>query len=93
MYISILVDMNSTESIKLFKALGEETRFLIVKELLQKELCACEIPSLIGRTQSNTSMHLTKLQDLGLINSRRNGKSIIYSVDNADVIKVMRLIK
>jgi len=82
-----------SKAIKLFKALGEETRFLIIKELLKKELCACEIPSLIGRTQSNTSMHLTKLQDLGFIQSRRNGKMILYSISDKDIEDIMRFIK
>lgn len=89
----MFIDMNRLKAIKLFKLLGEETRFLIIESLLDKELCACEIPKLIGRTQSNTSMHLAKLQDLGLIKSRKEGKRIIYSIDDKDVIKLMGLIK
>ena len=85
--------MKQEKAIKIFKALGEETRFLIIKQLLKNELCACEIPLKIDRTQSNTSMHLSKLQDLGLINSTRNGKSIIYSVVDEDVRTIMRLTK
>ena len=82
-----------TKAIKVFKALGEETRFLIVRALLKKELCACEIPAIIGRTQSNTSMHLSKLQNLGLIKSRRDGKSRLYSIDDNDIKTIMRLVK
>ncbi len=85
--------MKKDKSIKMFKALGEETRFLIIKELLKRKLCACEIPGLIGRTQSNTSMHLSKLQDLGLINSEKNGKRVIYSVVDSDLKKIMEVIK
>lgn len=85
--------MNKLKAVKIFKALGEETRFLIIKELLRTELCACQIPNLIGRTQSNTSMHLAKLQDLGFIKSRRDGKKIIYSVDDKDIKNIMRLVK
>jgi len=85
--------MISANAIKIFKALGEETRFLIIKELLKKELCACEIPSLIGRTQSNTSMHLTKLQDLGFIKSRKKGKMVLYSIEDNNIKTIMGLIK
>ncbi|MDH3352969.1 MAG: metalloregulator ArsR/SmtB family transcription factor [Nanoarchaeota archaeon] len=85
--------MEKNKAIKLFKALGEETRFLIIESLLKGERCACEIPEIIGRTQSNTSMHLAKLLDLGLIKSRRDGKSVFYSVDDEDVKKTMELIK
>ncbi len=84
--------MKQKKSMKIFKALGEETRFLIVKELLKNELRACEIPGKINRTQSNTSMHLAKLQDWGLIKSVRKGKSIIYSIGDNDLRKIMELI-
>ena len=81
--------MIQSKAIKIFKTLGEETRFLIIKELLKNELCACEIPSLIGRTQNNTSMHLTKLQDLGFIKSRRKGKMVLYSINDKDIKTIM----
>lgn len=85
--------MNEKTALAMFKALGEETRFLIIKALLEKERCACELPVIIARTQSNTSMHLAKLQDLGLISSRRDGKQIIYSLHNTDVKQLMEMIQ
>lgn len=45
----------------LFKAMGEETKFLILKILAEKRHCACDLNKIIKRTQSNTSMHLSKL--------------------------------
>ena len=77
----------------LFKALGEETKQLILQELLKKELCACEIPSLIKRTQSNTSMHLAKLSAWGIIAHRREGKKILYSLKDKRVKDAFRLLK
>jgi len=77
----------------LFKALGEDTKFLILKLLLDGELCACNIPSRIKRTQSNTSMHLAKLLEWGLIKSRRDGKMMLYSIRDKKVNKAFKLIK
>jgi ArsR family transcriptional regulator len=77
----------------LFKALGEETKFLILSSLLEKEMCACEIPSKIKRTQSNTSMHLSKLIAWDIIKSRREGKSIIYSIKDKRVSKAFKLLE
>ncbi len=85
--------MRKSKAIKIFKVLGEETRFLIIKELLKKELCACEIPFLIGRTQTNTSMHLGKLQDLGFVKSRKRGRMVLYTIKDKDIEDIMRLIK
>ncbi len=81
------------ENINLFKALGEETKHQILKILLSKEMCACEIPPKIKRTQSNTSMHLAKLQDWNLIQSRREGKKIIYSLKDKRILKIFKVIK
>ena len=77
----------------LFKAMGEETTCLILKSLLNGEVCACEIPSKINRTQSNTSMHLAKLLDWDLIQSRRNGKMIIYTIKDNRIHKAFKLMK
>ena len=81
------------KDIYLFKALGEETKHKILKLLLKRELCACKIPLKIGRTQSNTSMHLTKLQEWGLIQSRREGKKILYSIRNKRIYDILKIVK
>ena len=96
--ISIPIDM--TSNISLFKALGEETSYRIIVLLTQRgtsanqpvEYCACEIPSLIKRTQSNTSMHLTKLQEWGIIKSRREGKRIIYSIKDKKIGMIFKVL-
>ena len=75
----------------LFRAMGEETKFLILKTLLTGEMCACEIPTAIKRTQSNTSMHLAKLMEWGLIKPRREGKWIYYSIKDKRIIDAFKL--
>jgi ArsR family transcriptional regulator, lead/cadmium/zinc/bismuth-responsive transcriptional repressor len=80
------------KDIYLFKAMGEETKHRILKLLLKGELCACKIPSKIGRTQSNTSMHLTKLLEWKLIQSRRDGKKILYTIKDKKVFNLFRVI-
>lgn len=77
---------------KLFKALGEETRFNIIEVLLQGEICACEIPKLIGKTQSNTSMHLSKLLELDVVEFKRDGKKIIYSIKDKRVYDIFKIL-
>ncbi len=85
--------MINKDKLKIFKALSEETRLLIVQELLNKERCACQLPALIKRTQSNTSMHLSKLQNLGMIKSRRDGKMVIYCLNNNKLINILRMME
>ena len=90
--ISISVDM-SKEDLKILKALSEETRYNIVKVLLNGEKCACELPGLIRRTQSNTSMHLAKLLEAGILKSRRDGKKILYSIKDLRVCDVFKALE
>jgi len=82
--------MDRTGDLELLKALCEETRYRIVEVLLKGEKCACELPGLIGRTQSNTSMHLAKLLGSGVLKSRRDGKKIFYSIKNLKVCDVFK---
>ncbi|MEM0230750.1 MAG: metalloregulator ArsR/SmtB family transcription factor [Candidatus Woesearchaeota archaeon] len=82
-----------SSEIQLFRALGEETKFRILKLLASGDFCACEIPKLIDRTQSNTSMQLAQLLKLGLVRNRRAGRSIIYSLNDERVIKIFRMLK
>ena len=90
--ISSFIDMNENakQNLRLLKALGEETRYKIVEVLLNGETCACEIPSLIKRTQPNTSMQLAKLKEMGILKSRREGKKIIYSIQDQRVAGIFK---
>jgi len=85
--------MNEEENVQLFKALSEETRYKIIKVLLEGERCACEIPDMIGKTQSNTSMHLAKLQDWGILKVRKDGKMRVYSIDNEKIRQILKIVE
>lgn len=91
--ISIDIDMTLKNDIKLLKCLGEETKYRIIKLLLKGEKCACKIPKVINRTQSNTSMHLAKLAEKGILKSRRDGKKILYSIKDFRVCGVFEALR
>jgi len=79
--------------LKIFKALSNETRLKIVELLLEGEKCVCEIVPFTKRSQSNVSIHLAKLEDLGIVESRREGKSVYYKIKNKKVKKILEIIK
>lgn len=66
------------QMIDIFKALGNETRLSIYLLLLKDELCVCELENILKMEQSIISHSLRTLKEAGLINSRREGKWIIY---------------
>lgn len=81
-----------TPNLNILKAMGERTRFKILNILVSGERCACEIPDLINRSQPNTSMHLARLQDWGIIKSRRDGKKILYTIKDPKVFKIIKIL-
>ncbi|MCK5476936.1 MAG: winged helix-turn-helix transcriptional regulator [Candidatus Aenigmarchaeota archaeon] len=85
--------MTKQKNIQLFKALSTETRYKIIEILLDGELCACKIPALIKKNQSNTSMHLAKLTYWNIIKSRRDGKKILYSIKEKKIKEIFNILK
>ncbi len=67
--------------IKATKALADETRLRILKVLLERECCVCEVMQAMDISQSRASRNLGILQDAGFLKTRRNGVWIVYSVD------------
>lgn len=51
--------------VKLFKALSDETRIRILKVLLERECCACEVMQALDISQSRASRNLGILEDVG----------------------------
>jgi len=68
------------ELTKLFKALSDETRIRILKVLMERECCVCEVMQALNISQSRASRNLGILADAGFVKSRRDGLWIIYSI-------------
>ena len=64
---------------------GDETRIRILYELLNKELCVNEIAQRLEMSASAISHQLRILKQGRLVKSRREGKTIFYSLADAHV--------
>ncbi len=67
------------------KLFGDPTRIRILAALSEGEMCVCCICDLLGMSQSAVSHQLSILKAAKLIKSRREGKQIYYSLDDAHV--------
>lgn len=63
-----------------FKVLGDTTRIKILYALFESELCVCAIAELLGMEQSAISHQLKVLKNAKLVHSRREGKTVFYSL-------------
>ena len=70
---------------ELFKVFGDSTRIKILYVLFESELCVCDIAQLLGMTQSAVSHQLRILKQNKLVKSRREGKSVFYSLADGHV--------
>ena len=68
------------EYLAIFKALSDETRLRILVLLSERELCVCQLESALRLSQTKVSRHLTVLRNVGLVNDRREGLWIFYSL-------------
>lgn len=66
-----------------FKALSDETRLRVIKLLEERELCVCELIQVLEMSQPRISRHLGVLKNAGLVNDRREGKWVYYSLQNS----------
>ncbi|NLO84027.1 MAG: winged helix-turn-helix transcriptional regulator [Clostridiales bacterium] len=66
-------------SIPILKVLCDETRLSILSMLSHNEMNGCEINRAFHCTQPTISYHMKLLVDASLVNSRREGCTVIYS--------------
>ena len=74
----------------LLKALANEDRLLLLCQLTQGERNVGELEGLTGIRQPTLSQQLGVLRDEGLVNTRRMGKFIFYSLASFEVVSVMQ---
>ncbi len=65
---------------RVIKALGHPTRLMMVYELSRGERCVCELTALAKADISTVSKHLLILKNAGIVQDRKAGKWIHYSL-------------
>ncbi len=74
---------------ELFKVFGDSTRIRILFVLFEAEVCVCDLAQALNMTQSAVSHQLKILKQNKLVKSRREGKSIFYSLADGHVRTIM----
>jgi ArsR family transcriptional regulator len=72
---------------KFFKALSDEKRIRILRLLMIREMCVCELMIALDVTQPNLSHHLKILENQGFVDRRKEGKWAYYSLTNSKIIE------
>ena len=70
---------------ELFKVFGDSARIRILFVLFEAEVCVCDLAEALHMTQSAISHQLRILKQNKLVKSRREGKSVFYSLADSHV--------
>jgi DNA-binding transcriptional ArsR family regulator len=74
---------------KLFRVLGHPARVRILELLKEKELSVGALQAALELDSGGTSQHLAALRGIGLVESRREGTSVYYRVDDKHVFDLL----
>jgi DNA-binding transcriptional ArsR family regulator len=75
------------------KALSDANRLLIIAELARGEISVNELTHKLGLQQSNVSKHLGFMRENGLVNARREGSSMYYSLSDPRIFEAISLLR
>ncbi len=70
---------------ELFKMFGDSTRMKILFVLFESEACTCALAEVLNMTSSAISHQLKTLQRAKLVKSRREGRTVYYSLADEHV--------
>ncbi len=75
------------------KVVANESRLAMLYELKEGELSVGDLAERVGLSLTNVSQHLRLMRGRGLVNSRRDGRTVYYSVANQKLVTACQLIR
>lgn len=83
---------SAAQACALLKALANPDRLILLCQLSQGEHCVSELEALLDIQQPTLSQQLGVLREEQLVNTRREGKQIYYSLGSDDALAVMHVL-
>lgn len=74
------------------KLLANEDRLLLLCQLSQGEMCVSDLEQKLGIHQPTLSQQLGVLRNEGVVNTRRDGKNIFYSVADPAMLEILAVL-
>jgi rhodanese-related sulfurtransferase/DNA-binding transcriptional ArsR family regulator len=75
------------------RTIGSAHRLELLELLAQIERSVEELAGLSGLTIANASQHLQQLRRSGLVEARRDGKRVLYSLADGDVVALLGILR
>lgn len=75
---------------ELFRAFSDTSRVRILSAIIEREMNTTALATVVGVTESAVSHHLRGLRQLHIVQARRNGKEVYYSVVDPHIVKLFQ---
>jgi ArsR family transcriptional regulator len=69
-----------SEAVMFFRILADETRWRIVRQVMVRALCVCELADILGMPQSSVSSHVQIIRKAGMLESETRGKWTYFRI-------------
>ena len=92
-YSEVMYEALFREQEDIFKVIANQKRLEIVQLLTHGELSVSEMISMLGISQSNVSQHLGLLRQAKIVETRKVGTTVYYSLSNPKIAEACSLIR
>ena len=83
MKLPILDEHTAAHVAELFRAFSDTSRVRILSAIIEQELNISTLAEMVGLTESAVSHHMRGLRQMRIVQARRDGKEVYYSVDRS----------
>lgn len=82
-----------TDPVTFFRAVADETRWRIVRLVMDRALCVCELADILGMPQSSVSSHVQIIRKAGLLESETCGKWTYFRIGRGQLPLLKAVLK
>lgn len=83
------MESKADEAAALLASMANSRRLLVLCHLVRGEHCVGALAERVGLSQSALSQHLAKMRVQGLVEARREGQTVYYSLASTEVLAVL----
>jgi len=83
------------DKVEILKALAHPTRLFIIETLAGRdgERCVCELVDELPYAQSTISKHLSILRQAGLVQTRKEGLNVYYTLAHSEIKGILKVLE
>lgn len=87
---TILDEHSAAHVAELFRAFSDTSRVRILSIILEQEMNISALAGLVGVTESAVSHHMRGLRQMKIVQARRDGKEVYYSVVDPHIVALFQ---